>query len=127
MKPLEPGIIGTAETKVDEETTALTVGSGSLEVFATPAMIALMEQAACLSVEACLSDAETTVGTLMSVRHLKATPCGRNVRAESMLEKVDDKRLFFSVKAWDGADLIGQGTHERFIVDIDAFMNKLQK
>ena len=121
---LETGIKGYAETFTEEENTALAMGSGNLEVFATPAMIALMEQAASESVQPQLAENESSVGTLMNVKHLKATLVGKTVTAESTLTEIDGRRLVFKVAARDSSGVIGEGVHERFIVDSEKFMSR---
>ena len=122
MSELRTGIKCTKELTVTEDVTAAALDSGGLAVYATPAMIALMEFAAWDSVEACMEEGRTTVGTLMNVKHLSATPVGMLVRAESELVEIDRRRLVFKVAAYDDAGLIGEGTHERFIIDTDRFM-----
>lgn len=121
---LQPGIKGQATLTVCDGNTAKTMGSGSLEVLATPAMVALMEQAAAQSVSLCLEEGQTTVGTAMQIQHLSATPIGMHVTAESELLQIDGRKLLFSVSAFDEKGLIGQGTHERFVVDAARFMAK---
>jgi fluoroacetyl-CoA thioesterase len=121
---LEAGLMGKAECKVTEENTAAAMGSGDLAVFATPAMVALMEKAASESVLPYFEEGQTSVGTLMHISHVSATPVGMTVRGESRLEEIDGRRLVFSVKAFDEAGLIGEGTHERFIVQREKFMLK---
>ena len=123
---LSTGIKGEKSVKVVYENTAAALGSGLLEVFATPAMIALMENTACSSVAGELGEGEGTVGTLLNVKHLSATPVGMTVRCESELIEVDRKRLVFDVKAYDDAGLIGEGIHERFIINNEKFMSKTQ-
>ena len=118
------GLKGLAETLVTEENTAAAMGSGLLPVFATPAMLALMEQAAASSVQPFLREGEGTVGTRLEVSHLAATPVGLTVRAESELEQVDRRRLVFTVRAWAGEELIGEGRHERFIIQNQRFLEK---
>ncbi len=118
------GLKGFAETLVTEENTAAAMGSGLLPVFATPAMLALMEQAAASSVQPLLPEGQGTVGTRLSVSHLAATPIGLTVRAESELIAVDRRMLRFSVRAWAGEELIGEGEHERFIIDNARFLEK---
>ena len=103
------------------------MGSGSLEVFATPAMAALMENAAMEAVAPELPAGATTVGTRLEISHLRATPTGENVTAEARLTEVDGRRLLFKVEARDSQGIIGQGLHERFIVDCAKFMGKLKK
>ena len=124
MSMLEPGIKGRAELSVVYANTAAAVGSGALEVFATPSMVALMEKAALESVQPLLEPGQGTVGTEISVSHLAATPVGMTVRAESFLEAVDGRMLTFRVRAWAGDELIGEGTHTRCIILNDRFMAK---
>ena len=126
MSELKTGIKCTKELTVTEDVTAAALASGGLAVYATPAMIALIEFAAWDSVEDCLEEGQTTVGTLMNVKHLAATPVGMNVRAESELVEIDRRRLVFKVAAYDDAGLIGEGTHERFIVNADKFMSSAE-
>ena len=125
---LHVGLKGLAETEVCRDNTADTVGSGALPVFATPSMIALMEKAALESVQPFLDEGQGTVGTLMNTSHLSATPIGMTVRAESELTEIDRKKLTFAVRAYAGGELIGEGVHQRFIIDQQRFMEKaLQK
>lgn len=121
---MEIGIKGRVETVVDNSNTAKFVGSGELEVFATPNMIALMEQAAQASVAPHLEDGQGTVGTSLNVTHDAATPVGMKVWAESELIEIDRRRLVFDVKAYDECGLIGQGRHERFIINNEKFIAK---
>lgn len=118
------GIKGTQTIKVTEENTAATMGSGTLAVFATPAMIALMEKTAYLSVQDALDEGMGSVGTYLNVKHLAATPVGMQVTCESELVEIDSRRLVFTVKAYDETGLIGEGTHERFIVQNEKFLAK---
>ena len=124
---MEPGITGKQTITVTKEQTACALGSGRLEVFATPAMIALMVETAWRSVEPELSEGEGTVGTRMEVSHVSATPVGMEVTCETRLTQVDRKRLVFEVKAYDAAGLIGEGMHERFIVENGRFMDRAEK
>ena len=121
---LNVGIKGTESVLVTEENTAASVGSGMLAVFATPAMAALMEKTAALSVQNELGEGEGTVGISLNIRHLAATPVGLTVTCESELIEIDRKRLVFSLKVSDGKDVIGDGTHERFIINNEKFMAK---
>ena len=123
-KSLEPGLIGRLSLQVTEDNTALRYGSGLVPVFATPAMIGLMEGAAAAGVEDPLEEGTTTVGSRIDTSHLAATPVGMTVRAEAELTKVEGRRLFFAVKAWDDCELIGQGSHERWIVKKEKFVEK---
>ena len=113
------GMKGKAETVVTEKNTAKAMGSGTLDVFATPAMVALMEEAAWKCVAP-----ELELGTLMNVQHTSATPLSMHVTAECELTKVDNRRLVFTVKAFDEVGPIGSGTHERFIVKDEKFVAK---
>jgi predicted thioesterase len=121
---LEAGIKGTQEVIVSAANTAKTMGSGTLDVFATPAMIALMEKTAWESVQPQLDEGSGTVGTSLQVKHVAATPVGMKVTCESELIRVDGRALTFSVKAYDETGLIGEGEHERFIVFNDKFQAK---
>lgn len=121
---LETGIKGRKEIIVTQEKTAKAMGSGTLDVFATPAMIALMENTAFESVAGELEEGSGTVGTALNVKHVAATPVGMKVVCETELVKVDGKALTFSVKAFDEKGLIGEGEHERFIVFNEKFQAK---
>lgn len=125
LQELKPGLTGTAETVVRETNTALAMGSGSLHVFATPSMIALMEQAACNAVDPCFNDSESSVGTLVNITHDAATALGKKVTATATLVEVQGRKLVFEVTAADEDKQIGKGTHERFIVNKEKFMAKL--
>ena len=118
------GTKGIVTDKVTEENTAKTVGSGSLDVFATPSMIALMEKASCVAIESFLDEGATTVGTMINAEHLSATPIGCEITVESIVTAVEGRRISFEVTACDTAGLIGKGTHDRFIVDKERFMSK---
>ena len=124
---LEAGIKGRQEVMVEEGNCASAVGSGLLKVFATPAMIALMEQTAWMSVAPELGEGEGTVGTLLNVTHDAPTPIGMKVWCESTLEEVDGRRLVFSVEAFDEKGRIGGGRHERFIVGNEKFQAKADR
>lgn len=124
---LETGIKCIKEELVTEDVTAELVGSGGLAVYATPAMIRLMEHAAWESVEGLVGEGCTTVGTHMDVKHVSASPLGASIKAETELVEIDGRRLVFKVSASDDKGLIGEGTHERFIVNAEKFMGKLTK
>ncbi len=121
---LEAGIRGEQSVEVVYENTATAVGSGVLRVFGTPCMLALMEKTACESIESELDEGWGSVGTEVNIRHLAATPIGMTVRCETELVEVDGRRLVFNVLAYDDAGLIGDGTHERFIVNNEKFQSK---
>ena len=122
---LETGLTHTSSLTVTEALTAKAMGSGDLPVLATPAMMALMENAAMTAVAPELPEGSTTVGGHIESSHLKSTPVGAEVKAEATLTKVDGRKLYFTVKAMQGDTVIGEGTHLRFIVDREKFMSKL--
>ena len=124
MSELRVGIKGEQKGVVTADKTAKAMGSGALNVLATPAMIALMEKAAYLSVADCLEEGQGTVGTMMNIKHTAATPVGLRVRCTSELAAVDGRKLTFHVAAYDEAGLIGEGEHERFIIDDARFQAK---
>ena len=121
---LQTGIKGYQEETVVEGKLASNVGSGLVKVYATAMMIALIEKAAVLSVEPYLESGQGTVGTLVNVSHCSATPLGRKVHAETELIEIDRRRLVFKVAAYDECGLIGEGLHERFIIDMKKFQDK---
>lgn len=120
------GIKGHYEQIVTPEMSAARVGSGLVDVFATPMLVALVEQTCYESVLSRLDEGQGTVGTLVSISHTSATPIGKRVWCDSELVEVDRRRLVFSVKAYDEAGPIGEGTHERFVIDTAKFMDKLK-
>lgn len=122
---LETGLTHTSSLTVTEALTAKAMGSGDMPVLATPAMMALMENAAMLAVAPELPEGSTTVGGHIESSHLKPTPLGAEVKAEATLTKVDGRKLYFTVKVMQGDAVIGEGTHLRFIVDREKFMSKL--
>ncbi|NCE65993.1 dihydrolipoamide acyltransferase [Pseudoflavonifractor sp. 524-17] len=124
---LEVGRAGRAETVVTRENTAAALGSGLLPVFATPAMVALMEAAAVNACQDMLEEGSGTVGTRLDLAHEAATPVGQTVWAEATLTGVEGRRLTFTVAAYDGAGRIGQGIHERFIIQNERFLAKAQQ
>lgn len=121
---IEIGTKGYADALVEQEDTAKVVGSGDLLVYATPCMIALMEGAACESIAPFLAEGESSVGTMMQVNHISATPVGMEVRAESEVTAVEGRKVTFSIKAFDEAGEIGNAVHERFIIKADRFLEK---
>ncbi len=114
------------EKTVTMNDTAKVFGSGAAEVFATPMMIGLMEAASMNAVKKYLPEGFSTVGTSVNIKHISATPVGKKVWAEAELVEVDRKRLVFKVDAYDEDKKIGEGTHERFIIDEEKFMGKLK-
>ena len=121
---MELGIKGAAETVVVYENTAAAVGSGALEVFSTPSMIALMEMASRELVQPYLEEGQSTVGTRLEVSHVAASPIGAHIRAESTLVEIDRRMLTFEVKAYADGELIGEGRHQRCIIYAERFMEK---
>ena len=121
---LKAGIKGEQSVEVVYENTATAVGSGVLEVLGTPCMLALMEKTASESVAPYLEEGCGSVGTQVTISHVAATPIGMTVRCETELTEVDGRRLVFKVAAYDEAGLIGEGTHERFIVQNEKFQTK---
>lgn len=121
---MELGIRGTQSVEVADSNLACTMGSGDLPVFATPAMIALIEKTASESVIPYLEMGTSTVGTHLDIAHSSATPIGMTVVCETELVEIDRRRLVFKVRVYDKAGDVGSGTHERFIVDARKFMDK---
>lgn len=122
---LKEGIEKELEIIVTPQDTAKAYGSGLVEVFATPAMVALMEKTALQLVGPYLEEGKNTVGTEISVKHIKATPLGKRVQSFAKLVEVNGPKLKFEVEAYDEDGLIGTGTHKRFIIDEKAFMDSL--
>jgi len=125
MSNLETGIERILELKVTQEDTASAMGSGNLDVYATPAMIAGMERCAMDLVQSYLEFGYTTVGTAISIKHIKATPVGVRVNAVARLIEIDDKKLVFEVESYDTNGMIGKGTHNRQIINEIEFNNNL--
>lgn len=121
---IKEGIGSVTEMTVTENETASKYGSGDFEVFASPAMIALMENTAKSCVGLHLPCGYSTVGTEINIKHIKATPVGMRVRCEVLLAKVEGKKLYFNVEVSDDKGKIGEGTHVRYIVNCDDFMKK---
>jgi len=121
---MEPGIKGRIAITVTPDQSAKQVGSGLVDVFATPAMVALMEKCASSSVLAYLEEGQGTVGTSLNITHDAATPIGMKVVCESELIKVEGRKLTFKVEAFDEKDRIGGGIHERFIIYTEKFQAK---
>lgn len=124
---LKTGIKGRIELTVTKDKCAGAIGSGELDVFATPAMIALIEETCWRSVAPYLEPGEGTVGTALNVRHVAATPVGLQVVCETELTFVDRRRLVFDVKVFDPFGPIGEGSHERFVIQYEKFMKKVDE
>ena len=115
-----------ASTTVTQSNTAKAVGSGSFDVFSTPMMIALMEEAACNCIISFLEEGQSSVGTQISVEHTSASPIGAEITATATITSVDGRKIEFEVSAKDNTKEIGKGTHTRYIIDIQRFMSKIQ-
>lgn len=126
MTELKAGLVGTATVTVTENNIAKTMKSGALEVFATPAMCALMEEAACAAVNDSMEPGNGTVGISLSISHDRATAMGDTVTATATLTAVEGRKLVFAVEAKDSKGIIGKGNHERFIINNEKFMSKLK-
>jgi fluoroacetyl-CoA thioesterase len=124
---LPAGLTGTAEMVVGEQHTAPRVGSGRIRVLATPVMINLIEAAALAAVEQSLPEYHQSLGTHLDITHVAATPVGMRVRATAELVKVDGRTLSFRLEARDEGDLIGDGSHERVIVNVERFDKRVQE
>lgn len=122
---IETGMKHTSELVVDENVTAKKIGSGDMEVLATPAMMALMENAAMLAVADALPEGSTTVGGHIESSHLRPTKIGETVTATAEVTKVDGRKIEYAVKTFCGEQLLGEGTHLRFVVDREKFLSKL--
>ena len=119
------GQTATATVIVTESNIAKTMKSGSLEVFATPAMCALMEEASQAAVQPYLEDDEGTVGISLSITHEAPTPLGATVTAKATVSAVEGRKITFDIEASDGVGIIGRGTHERFVINNEKFMAKV--
>ena len=121
LSKLHPGLRGEASLVVGDEHTAPRVGSGAVRVLATPVMINLCEAAALAAIEPLLPAGHQSLGTVLNVRHIAATPVGMRVVATAYVEKVDGRTVYFRLEARDDRDLIGDGTHERVVVNVEKF------
>ncbi len=127
MDMIEPGMRFESAAEVGPDNTASVMGSGDMEVLATPSMVALMENAAMRAVERALPEGSTTVGTRIDVSHVRASAPGEPITATAEVTESDGRRIVFCVRASDSQGLIGEGTHERFVVDRKKFMARLKK
>jgi fluoroacetyl-CoA thioesterase len=124
---IKPGTKGIAELVVGEEHTAPRVGSGKIRVLATPVMINLIEAAALKAAEHLLPAGHQSLGTLLNVKHIAATPVGMKIRAEAVVTRVEGRNIYFEVSAEDEKEPIGGGTHERVIVNVERFDKRVQR
>ena len=125
MDNLKPGLVGESSEMVTDQLTAALYGSGLVPAFATPAMVALMENASVAAIQKHLGAGQTSVGVEVNIKHLAATPVGMRVRARSEVTAVDGRRVSFKVEAWDDKEKIGEGTHQRVIVDDARFKERM--
>lgn len=124
---MQVGDTNEIKREVTPDLTAREFGSGGVEAFGTPAMVAFMEEAALSMIDPQLDKNETTVGISVNIRHLAPTPVGDEVTVKATLDKIEGKKLSFTVEAYDSQNKIGEGTHERFIVNIYKFMSTMQR
>jgi fluoroacetyl-CoA thioesterase len=127
MSTIQLGAVGEQVTTVTEALTARHLGSGGLAVYATPAMIALMEAAAVAAIDSHLPQGQASVGTALDVKHLAATPLGGEVRARAEVTGVDGRRVTLRVEAWDAHEKIGEGTHVRYVIDVARFTRRVEE
>jgi len=123
---IQPGLIGEREIQVEAAQTARHLGSGSVSVLATPELIRLMEAAAVRAVDPLLPEGYSTVGIHVDVNHLAATPLGMQVRVRATLQEVDGRKLTFRVEAFDEVEQVGTGTHQRMIIDLARFKQRVE-
>lgn len=124
---LRVGLIGEAIDTVTSEQTAVTMGSGAFDVLATPALIALMESAAVAAIAPNIPKDHASVGIEIKVQHISATPIGEGIVAMAEITRIDDKRVYLEVRAWDENEMIGIGTHTRYLVNIEEFEDRLRR
>ena len=125
MHEIHLGLASEATVIVDQRLLATTVGSGGMAVYATPALVALMETAAVDALAPVLPEGQSSVGIGLDIKHLAATPPGHQVRARAEVSAVDGQKVTFQVQAWDERELIGAGTHTRFVIDVERFMQRV--
>ncbi len=123
---IEKGLSASSTVTVTDKNTAITLGSGDLEVFATPAMVALMENAAAKAIAPYLAEGDSSVGTEINVTHIKASAIGAEIVASAVVVEVNGREVTFNVGARDGESLIGEGTHKRFVINAERFISKLK-
>ena len=127
LSAVKPGLRGEAGLLVSEEHTAPRIGSGAIRVLATPVMINLFEAAALDAMERLLPPGYQSLGTVLNIRHIAATPVGMRVTASAVVQKVEGRTVFFRVEARDERELIGDGTHERVVVNVARFDERVQR
>lgn len=127
LPQIKPGLTGTAELVVGEEHTAPSIGSGRVHVLATPVMINLIEAASLKAIEHLLPPGHQSLGTRLDVKHYAATPVGMKIKATAEVVKVEGRLIYFIVKAEDEKEPIGDGTHERVVVNVERFDKRVQR
>jgi predicted thioesterase len=127
MVEIRPGLVGERTTTVHEASLATQMGSGSVDVYATPAMVALMEAAAVTAIDPLLPEGQASVGGALEVRHTAATPPGTEVRARAEVIAVEGRAVTFRVEAWDEYEQIGAGTHTRYVIEVARFMERARR
>lgn len=127
LPQIRPGLTGTAELVVGEEHTAPSIGSGRVRVLATPVMINLIEAASLKAAEHLLPQGYQSLGTRLDVKHYAATPVGMKIRATAEVVRVEGRQIYFTVKAEDEKEPIGDGTHERVVVNVERFDKRVQR
>jgi fluoroacetyl-CoA thioesterase len=126
MENVQVGLASERTETVVESLLATRLGSGSVEVYATPAMIALMESAAVATIDPLLPEGQASVGIALDVKHLAATPPGQRIRARAEVTGIEGRKVTFKVQAWDEHELIGEGTHTRYVIDVARFLPRVQ-
>lgn len=126
MAEITVGTFGELEATVTKELTARHLGSGGVDVFSTPSMIALMEGAAVRAIDPLLPEGSASVGSVVNVRHLAATPLGHRVKARAEVTAVEGRQVTFKVEAHDEKELVGEGTHVRFVIDVARFLKRIE-
>jgi fluoroacetyl-CoA thioesterase len=126
VEHIRSGLVGEKTATVVDTMLATHLGSGSIEVYATPAMIALIESAAVAAIDPLLPEGQASVGVALNVRHLAATPPGQQVRARAEVTGVEGRKVTFDVQAWDERELIGEGTHTRYVIDVARFVERVR-
>ena len=127
MKLVEIGIQGRATVKVTQSNLASSTGSGAVDVFSTPSLVLLMEEAAMDALKPYMEPGESSVGTLVNIRHISPTTLGLTVTATATLTEIDGRRLVIHVEARDELDIVGEGTHERFLISVDRFISRARE
>jgi predicted thioesterase len=125
IEGIKEGVVSEAAYAVTPERTAIRIGSGTLEVFGTPAMVLLVEKICLQMVDPLLPEGQTTVGSQIDIRHLAPTPVGDQVRLRAEIVSIEKNVVTFEVKIWDSVELVGDAKHQRVILDVDRFLNRV--